>query len=217
MQITPDYPLTLAFLADMHFLDYHLLGADDAVLETVDRLTRRVVTIDPQCQHGRFVRSLIYYHENQKDLFVEKLKQAIALNPNNVFLLFSAGIYLTFVGEWEQGTAWLSKAKRLNPHYPSWIYLASFLVAYLQGDYEEALANAKKLNVPEVYVDPLIRAAALGQLGRVEEGKTAVAKLLTLQPDFAQRGRELMRRLFFSEKNVQVLTDGLTKAGLQLN
>ena len=216
VKIAPDYPLTLALLADMKYLDYHLLGADKAVLEAVERLTLCALTIDPRCQHGRFIQAFTYYHEEHKELFVQKLEQAIALNPNNVFLLFSASIYLTIVGEWEQGMKLLAKAKRLNPHYPSWIHMSAFLVAYLQENYEEALTNAKQINLPNLYVDPLIRAAALGQLGRKDEGETAVSELLTLQPDFAQHGQNLMRRLFFSNDNVQTLADGLQKAGLQL-
>ena len=216
VQIAPDYPFTLALLADMHYLEYHFFGADESVLAEVERLALRAMTIDPQCQHCRFIQSFTYYHEEQKELFVKKMEQAIALNPNNSHMLFEAGSYLIVVGEWEGGTAWLAKAKRINPHYPSWIHLATFLIAYLQGRYDEALADVKKVNMPQVYVVPMVRAAVLGQMGRVEEGKTAVSQLLALQPDFAQRGRELMRRLFFSNKNVEALADGLAKVGLLL-
>jgi hypothetical protein len=36
-----------------------------------------------------------------------------------------------------------------------------------------------------------------------------------LNPDFATRARELMRRQFFSDENVEMLLDGLRKAGLE--
>ncbi len=215
-QIAPDYPFTLALLADMHCLEYEIFGADETILAEMERLARQAVTIDPQCQHGRFVHTLTYYYKGQKALFVQELEQAVALNPNNALILFSAGGYLTVAGEWERGAACLQKAKRLNPHYPSWVHLSAFLPAYLQGNYEKALMEAKRLNVPGVYIDPLVRAAAAGQLGKKEEGDTAVAQLLALNPDFPAQGRELMRRFFFSEKNVTALAEGLAQAGLNI-
>lgn len=216
VRIAPDYPLTLAFLADLNYLDYHLFGADETVLRVVERLVLRAVTIDPQCQHARFVQACTYYQEGYQELFILKLEQAVALNPNNAFLLFAGSVYLTIIGEQARGATYLARAKRLNPHFPGWIHLPPFLVAYRRGDYVTALAEAKRFNTPAVYVDPLIRAATAGQLGRREEGERAVSELLALHPDFSEHGRGLMRRFFFSHANVQMLADGLAKAGLQL-
>jgi hypothetical protein len=61
----------------------------------------------------------------------------------------------------------------------------------------------------------LFVAAALGQLGLKENAGAAVRELLTLNPDFATRARELMRPQLFSDENVEMLLDGLRKAGLE--
>ena len=59
-----------------------------------------------------------------------------------------------------------------------------------------------------------MRAAALGQLGRQNEAKTAVGQLLKLEPDFATRGRWLISRYVKVDDLVDTIIEGLRKAGL---
>ena len=61
----------------------------------------------------------------------------------------------------------------------------------------------------------LIRAAVLGQLERQTEAKTAVDELLALVPDFLRRGRSLIQRVAYLDEHVEMLFDGLGKAGLE--
>ena len=63
--------------------------------------------------------------------------------------------------------------------------------------------------------DPLIRAAVLGQLDRRAEAKKAVDELLALVPDFKRRGPILIRRLAYLDEHVEMLLEGLRKAGLE--
>ncbi len=217
VQQNPTYPLTLAMLADMYHLEYQLMATGDAKLEQVIQLTQRCLTLDPQCQHGRLSEALIRFTQGNGPGFVQKLEHALLLNPNNANALYTASVYLSICGEGERAKVWLNKAMHLNPKFPSYVHLISYLEAYHHGNYAEALIAAKQLNLPDLYLDPLIRAAVLGQLGEVDEGETAVSQLLALQPDFAKEGRKRMYRLFFSNKNVQALADGLAKVGLQIN
>ena len=86
---------------------------------------------------------------------------------------------------------------------------------YRQGRYRKALNEAMRIKTPSLCLDSLSRAAALGQLGMKENAEAAVRELLTLNVDFATRARQLMRRMFFSDENVEMLLDGLRKAGLE--
>ena len=214
---TPDFPITLAMLADMYYLEHQLFAADDKTLTKSRQLAQRALTIDPQCQHGRFVAALIHLNRNEPKIFAKKVERALTLNPNNANLLYIGSVYLAISGEWLLAKDWLKRARQLNPYFPSYIHLISYLEAYHQGEFRAALAAARRVNLPDIYLDPLIRAAAFGQLGRIEEGQTAVSELLALQPDFVENGRRRMYRLFFSDKNVQALTNGLAKAGLPLD
>jgi predicted RNA polymerase sigma factor len=85
---------------------------------------------------------------------------------------------------------------------------------YLRGEYEKALAEALKFNFPELYLDPVMRAAVLSRLGRQREAKTAVDQLLKLAPDFATQGRSMIRRYVRVDKLVDKIIEGLRRAGL---
>ena len=52
-------------------------------------------------------------------------------------------------------------------------------------------------------------------LGMKKNAEAAVRELLTVNANFATHTRELMRRQFFSDENVEMLLDGLRKAGLE--
>jgi hypothetical protein len=60
----------------------------------------------------------------------------------------------------------------------------------------------------------MMRAAALGQMGRQKEAKAAIGEMLKLVPDFASRGRSLMKRYIKVDDLVDSICEGLRKAGL---
>ena len=103
---------------------------------------------------------------------------------------------------------------KLNPYHPTWFHLAPFMDYYRRGEYENAFAEALKFNFPELYLDPMMRAAALGQMGRQNEAKAAVSQLLKLEPDFATRGRTLISRYVKVDGLVDTIIEDLRKAGL---
>ena len=67
-----------------------------------------------------------------------------------------------------------------------------------------------------VYLQPLVRAAVFGRLGRTSDAAPYLQDLLRLQPEFQSRGRELMRRHFYTDGYVEMLLEGLYRAGLEL-
>jgi hypothetical protein len=61
-----------------------------------------------------------------------------------------------------------------------------------------------------------MKAATLGHLGRVDEGKQNVEKLLELKPDFVARARILIGNYIKFDDLVEKIMDGLRKAGLDI-
>ncbi len=121
---------------------------------------------------------------------------------------------MTLYGEWDRGLKLLKKGMKLNPYHPSWFHLAPFMDYYNRGEYADAFSEAMKFNFPEIYLDPMMRAAALGQLGRQNEAKAAVGQLLKLEPDFATRGRWIINRYVKVDALIDKVIEGLRKAGL---
>ncbi|MDL1975742.1 MAG: hypothetical protein LWX55_13405 [Deltaproteobacteria bacterium] len=215
IEINPDYPLALAMLADWYKLEYVRMGAEKKVLEWAEDLAQHAVLLDPQCQQARFIMASVYYFKGERALFISETEEALSLNPNNASVVAACGFFLALAGEWDRGMALVKKGMRLNPHHPPLYHAAVFMDQYRQGRYREALNEAMRIKTPGLCLDPLSRAAALGELGLKERAEAAVRELLTLNPDFATRARELMRPQLFSDENVEMLLDGLRKAGLE--
>ncbi len=118
-------------------------------------------------------------------------------------------------GDWERGCQMVESALRLNPNYPGYFYFAGACNAYRQSKYEEVLEAAARINMPNYYQVPAMRAAALGQLGRLEEAQQAVRALLALRPDFGATVRQEYGK-WYGPELVEHLLDGLRKAGLEI-
>jgi adenylate cyclase len=212
VNMDPHNPVTLALLADMHLVEYQL-GGDEEALARAEELICHALATDPNCQHAHYANAGLYFERGQRELLLEESNRVIMLNPNRPDLIAMCGQYLALAGKWEQGIAIMEEARHLSPYLPSTYRIGPFMNFYRQGRYQEALLEAKRIHAPEFVWDPLLRAAALGQLGQTEEAKAALRELLVLQPDFPVRSRELMRRTVFSEENVEMLLRGLRQVG----
>ncbi|MEJ2048042.1 MAG: hypothetical protein P8X92_09430, partial [Dehalococcoidia bacterium] len=158
----------------------------------------------------------VYFFRQERDLFLSEAKTALDLNPNAPALTGFLGWLLALYGEWERGLAILKKGMELNPHYPGWFHMAPFFSLYLQERYEEAYQEAQLFQMPQLFWDPLLRAAVLGRLEREEEGAQALVELLHLKPDFPATGRFLISCYAKFPTLIDELLDGLRRAGLTI-
>ncbi|MGD8775532.1 MAG: hypothetical protein PVF76_16820 [Syntrophobacterales bacterium] len=215
VEVDPEYGLAWAMLAHLHADNYALGFCEiETPLEKAMAFAQKGVALAPQNQFARDALSLVHFHRGDKEAFLKHVKQTIALNPNSPYVVGVSGWHLVLYGEWERGLALLEKGMKLNPYYPSWFHMAPYMDHYRRGEYENAFAKAMKFNYPELHLDPMMRAAALGQLGRGDEARAAVGELLELVPDFATRGRLLISRYVKVDDLVNKIIEGLRKAGL---
>jgi len=215
IEIDPGYGLAWATLGHLH-ADNHALGFCEikGSLEKALTFAQKGVALAPHNQFARDALTLVYFHRGDKELFLQHAEETIALNPNSPYVVGVAGWHMALFGEWDRGLTLLQKGMRLNPYHPSWFHLAFFMDYYRLGEYEHAFAEALKFNFPGVYLDPMMRAAALGRLGRQDEARTAVGEMLKLTPDFASRGRWLIGRYVKVDDLIDTIIEGLRKAGL---
>jgi adenylate cyclase len=215
IEIDPEYGLAWSMLGHLH-ADNHALGfcEIEASLEKALTFAQKGVALAPDNQFVRDALTLVYFHRGDKEFFLKHAAETIALNPNSPYVVGVTGWHMMLYGEWDSGLSLLKKGMKLNPYHPSWFHLAPFMDYYRRGEYENAYAEALKFNFPEVFWDPVLRAATLGRLGRQNEAKAAVGQLLKLEPDFATRGRLLISRFVKVDDLVETIIEGLRKAGL---
>jgi adenylate cyclase len=212
----PESGLAWGFLAFLCGQSYSLQFAPmESPLEQALVAAKKGAVLEPENQLTRTALAHVYFFRNERELFLSEAEIALALNPNAPAFIGFLGWLLALFGEWERGLAILKKGRELNPHYPGWFHMAPFFYLYLQRRFEEAYQETLAFQMPQLFWDPLLRAAASGRLGREQEGAQALAELLRLRPDFPSAGRFLISCYAKFSHLIDGLLDGLRLAGLK--
>jgi TolB-like protein len=176
---------------------------------------QRAVELAPTHALGHYSLATVYFFRKEMVPFRVEAERALKLNPLDAGARAYLGLLTATSGEWDRGCQMVESAVQLNPNCPGYFYFARACNAYRQGKYEEVLEAAARVNMPNYYHVPALRAAALGQLGRVDEAQKAVRDLLALRPDFAATARQEYGKWYNPELIDQIL-DGLRKTGLEI-
>jgi adenylate cyclase len=213
----PESGLAWSLLAFLYGQSYALqLAPMESPLEQALVAAQKGAALEPENQITRAALAHVHFFRNARELFLSEAETALALNPNAPAIIGFLGWLLALYGEWEPGQAILEKGISLNPHYPGWFHMAPFFYYFLQERCEEAYQEALAFKMPQLFWDPLLRAAALGRMGRVPEGAQAVAELLHLRPDFPTAGPFLISCYAKFPYLVDALLEGLRRAGLAI-
>jgi adenylate cyclase len=171
--------------------------------------------LEPENLITRAALAQVHFFRNDRELFLSEAETAIALNPNAPAPIGFLGWLLALYGEWERGLAILEKGKALNPNYPGWFHMAPCFYYFRQKSSHKAHQEAQQLQMPHLFWDPLLRAAALGHLGKKAEAAQALAELFTLKPDFPQQAHFLIGCYAKFDYLTDALLSGLRLAGLK--
>ncbi|HUS97809.1 MAG TPA: tetratricopeptide repeat protein [Hyphomicrobiaceae bacterium] len=143
-------------------------------------------------------------------------ERAVALNPNDAFVLADLGTWIAYTGEWERGKEWVTRAKLLNPNYQSWYDWIWLLHHYLNGEFDEARDVGLKINLPNNYVIQAALTATYGMLGDQQNAEQALTHLLELRPNYPEDPRAPYRVRGMPPELIEDLMKGLRKAGLEV-
>jgi adenylate cyclase len=213
----PESGLAWSLLAFLYSQNYTLqFSPVRSTLEQALASAQKGVLLEPDNQIARAAQAEMHFFRSERESFLSEAEIALSLNPNAPLYPSFLGWLLALYGEWERGLAILDKGMALNPHYPGWLHLAPYLHCFLRESFTEAYQEALAFQMPQLFWDPLLRAAALGRLGRVEEGAKALAELLQLRPDFSTEGRFLISCFVKLPPLIDGLLGGLRLAGLKI-
>jgi len=146
----------------------------------------------------------------------EGVSLALAINPNSTWANAVKGAYLLFTGQPSQAREALVTALRLDPRGPiSVLPLTQIAVSYyFERDYEQSADAARRAVVryPELPLAHRYLAAALGQLGRIDEANDTLQKAIELSvSSFNLYVRN--RPPWFRAVDHEHILEGLRKAG----
>ena len=178
----------------------------------------KAVEIDPDDDSAQATMAYVAIVRGKSEEGWQRIQLALASNPNSHFGRGVKGLFLTFNGTPAEGRQELLVALRLSPHDPrNATYLTQVATShYFERDYTSAMevtkqAAARHLPYPQLY---RWMAAALGQLGRLDEAREALRRAIELSPEgFALHVRS--RPPWFRQEDHEHMLDGLRKAGWQ--
>jgi len=213
----PNNATVLAMLAELYLSAYSLgyPTVEDAV-KTGYQMTKKATEIDPQCQRAFLEHGWACIYVKNKEEAVHALEHCLSLNPSSAAFTGSVGFDMACAGEYKRAYTLLTQSLNLNPHCPWWFHLGFFLVHYHNGQYKKALEHAEKIETTDVFLDPLIKVAAKGQMGLIAEAQTEIQKL-SLQFDEIMADLNTHLNTFLLDNDlVDKIIDGTKKAGLSL-
>jgi adenylate cyclase len=213
----PECGLAWCMLALLYCHNHTLeIASIETPLEKALGFAHRGVSLEPQNQLVRSTLVNLHFLCDERELSLLEADKALALNPRAPAPIGYLGWLIALNGEWERGLALMVRGRDLNPFYPGWFHMAPCFDCYRRGQYAEAYQEGRQFHMPQLFWDPLLRAAALGHLERHQAAGRAVAELLALKPDFTARGRYLMSFYAKPAALTDSLLAGLRKAGLNL-
>ena len=192
------------------------LGFDDdpEFLSTTDRWAQRAMELDETCAFGHVAAATIAMYRRDLAGALETCQRLVELSAHAPSTKLSAGFFRSLAGDWAAGAQLMREALAAITHPPGWAFRASFLNAYRQWDYLQALNELKTYPAGEQFTPSLLRAAAFGQLGRTEEAELAVAAIRRKWPEFPRFSDRYFRYLSGIDALSDHLREGLAKAGL---
>ncbi len=213
----PDYPTGLAMLAELYVLA-HSLGYPTVndPLKIALELTKKALRIDPQCQHANQEYGWLNVYLQNKNEAVKALEYALSLNPGSVSLMGGIGFNLACAGEFDRAEVLLTQSLDLNPHCPWWFYFGFFLVHYQKKQYDKALIYANKIETVDVFLDPLTKAAAKGQLGKEDEAQDDVRLLNEKYSKIMSTLYATLDSFLLDKPLIGEIIEGVKKAGLSI-
>jgi tetratricopeptide (TPR) repeat protein len=180
-------------------------------------LARHAVALAPDSVQGYKALHLVYWLMHDVDHSVEAAEHGLALNPNDSEIMADLGGRLCLVGNWERGLPLVQEAFARNPAQPGLYRIVTSLRFYLDGKYEEALAEIEKANIPSVIHYHIILAMTHAQLGQMKQADAEVREILKIDPDYGENVVADLKKHNVYPDLVRAVVDGLRKAGLNVD
>jgi adenylate cyclase len=216
VETDPNYADAWAWLTAIYNEEY--VDAFNPLPDSLDRALDagfKALEIDSNNQVAHWFLAWNYYFRRNQQKFEQHADRALTINPNNATMLAELSMPFAWSGNVEKATGMVSKAMRINPRFPGFYYFTLYHIHAVAGDYEQAAADAERLGLPDLFWMHAKAATAYGHLGRPDDARAAVKKLLALYPDFGEKAREELESIYWpNPEYIDRYIDGLRKAGL---
>jgi adenylate cyclase len=214
----PGYAEAWAWLAHMYseFAVFWSPG-DDSMPVKAESAARRSIEIDPSNQRAHLVMAMLYFGRQDCVGFGAEADQAISANPNHAETLMEIGWRVISCGGWDEAVAIMLKLIEINDDATRYPHGLLSFACYQNGDYDCAIAEAKKAEIPGFYFAYIESTIAYVGAGRLDDARDAAQKIESSNPDFAAIYWEDLGYWFFAHPDfMDSVAADLRTAGLDI-
>ncbi|MFN7306646.1 MAG: adenylate/guanylate cyclase domain-containing protein [Alphaproteobacteria bacterium] len=196
---------------------------DDPSIAEAAMMARRAAELEPNDSEVLWMAGIVLsLAGGDSSGGIALIDRALTINPNSSDALTYSGMARAYHGDSDVALAHLERAQRLSPRDAQTYnkLTAAAFATFTAARYEESLdwANRTLLEKPDYLPAWRIRAACLGLLDRIEEGNTAVSRLLALNPKETQTSTRIYYSVSIKKASaIDAIVTGLDRAGLPLD
>ena len=147
------------------------------------RIAKAALQLDPEEAYGHLASGFALMFLRRFREAETSLDRAVALNPNDPFILSIRALLLNYVGKYDAALVELEQAQRRDPFAVGWFEDFLGIILTNAGRYREALASfAKMATLPSwsrVYFT-----ICNAELGETKQAEAALAKIKSSYPQF---------------------------------
>jgi tetratricopeptide (TPR) repeat protein len=207
--------------ADAYIVAIHLLADDRAVrLFAAEAALTKVLFLSPGHARAHYQLGFVQMFSKRAAQGIAECKRALELDRNLACAHGSIGQGKYFIGRGEETEAQVQEALRISPidtNAYQWIAMAGFAKLHLGRDAEAVVRLRRALELNRNFSSgQFYLAAALVNLGRVEEARSATQAGLTLDPSFTicrfRAGAVSDNPTYLAQR--ERIYEGMRKAGL---
>src|SRR5262249_32705068 len=142
------------------------------------------VRLDPNDAQTHYMLGKVLYFAKKLDRSEQEFKQAFYLNPSYADAKADWGIRLAMLGRGREGIEITREAMRVNPLYPRWYHFTFAIDAFQHRQFQHAIEETEKIAMPQFYMTQAYLVIANAHLGKMDEARDAMKRLLALNPAF---------------------------------
>lgn len=216
-----EYVAGYALLADTYIKEIQQGGGESRweLANTAFDIIQTALAKDDTDALVHNILSRVYTIQGRFDLALAEAKKAVDIYPNSVECINWHGSVLRELGRYKEAIKKFNRALDLNPKDPSLSYVFLGLTYHDMQRYEDAITYLEKFMrlKPKAVIESLHLAASYEAVGRDEEARAIIKKVLRKDPTMTVE--KVLRRVTSKKgkepsKNKQLLSDQLRRAGL---
>jgi TolB-like protein/class 3 adenylate cyclase len=213
IKLDPGFADAYAWLAMSHHCGWSYWGDPHEPHHTLAlEAVQKAVSLDADNAGAHAILGDILVFDRKYEDGAAEMSKALKIDPNHADAWAFYGCHTAYCGNFPEGIEQVRHAFRLNPHPPGWYHWHLGLLQFAAGLFGEAAETLSHESTHRLGSQRIL-AAALAELGQIDQARREAAQYLAGDPAFSAQ-RWVDRMPFTGEAERRRFLEGYVKAGL---